>query len=158
MKTLYHLKIGIAIIALLPSCSKDAGNGFGIKDIEVNIEENPSNGQILGNISEKNLENTSFSIISQVPEDAFLLNPTNGQVRVNDQSLFDFEKNQRLTLKVFASNGDAEDTADFVVNLEDMDDILYHLNTSKEKVPTGQSRGLGGNYPTGIQCFGSRSQ
>ncbi|WP_350285741.1 cadherin repeat domain-containing protein [uncultured Croceitalea sp.] len=132
MKTLYYLKFCLILVVFVYGCSKDSENGLNIRDLEVTIEENPSSGLLIGNLMSGNTDGVQFSIVNQSPENAFLLNSNTGEIRVNDASLFDFETTPQLNLTAFITDGTVDETAKVTVDLDDMDDILYFLNASKQ--------------------------
>ncbi|NAS13161.1 cadherin repeat domain-containing protein [Poritiphilus flavus] len=132
MKTPYYLKIVLLLILAATSCSKDSKQGFSVADLQVSLEENPSDGQLIASLVPGNTEGLEFSIVNQSPENAFLLNANTGEIRVNEASLFDFETNPELTLTAFVSDGIKDETARVTVNLDNMDDIFHFLSASKQ--------------------------
>lgn len=124
----------IVLVALFAvACSTDSDGGLNVKSTRLTVEENPTAGQLLTTLGSSGAENLQFSIVSQSPADAFLLNTTNGEVRVKDPDLFDFEINPELTLSVLVSDGELEKTVDVDIQLTDVDDIFFHLSESRDR-------------------------
>nr|WP_299068309.1 cadherin repeat domain-containing protein [uncultured Allomuricauda sp.] len=130
MKTKVYLKLSLLCLLVLGACSKD-DEGINIQDIEVTIEENPSNGQLLATLGKDNTSNYEFTVVTQSVPNAFLLNASNGEIRVNNPDVFDYEANPELSLTVYVTDGVSEDTVTLGVSLNDMDDIFHFLSDSK---------------------------
>ncbi|MFT5915381.1 MAG: hypothetical protein ACI81T_001882 [Bacteroidia bacterium] len=65
--------------------------------IEIPIDENPSNGDLLGSITgTADRGDLAFSLSNQNPVDAMEINATTGELTVKDASKFDFETNPIL--------------------------------------------------------------
>ncbi|MCB0455675.1 MAG: cadherin repeat domain-containing protein, partial [Aequorivita sp.] len=84
-------------IILLKACSKDsdAPNPFEItvttSDFSKTMDENPSNGQLIGIVSGSTNEGSvTFSITEQNPAGAFSIDPASGELKVANATLFDF--------------------------------------------------------------------
>lgn len=76
-------------------------------DLTVNINENPTSGHVIGKvIGTTNQGSVSFSINTQTPLGAFVIDATSGELTVSDETLFDFETNPIITGAVRVANGD----------------------------------------------------
>ena len=63
-------------------------------DFQFTIDENPENGDIIGNVVGDNVEdNITYSLVSQNPQGGLIINPETGDLTVNNNTLFDFETN-----------------------------------------------------------------
>ena len=106
-------------------------------DFTVAIDENPTDGQIVGSIQVNGGGNLSFSITSQTPASALTINASTGELAVADPTLFDFETNPVITATI--SVDDIADTtmAIATINLNDVDEItVQDLNTSIDENPS----------------------
>lgn len=94
-------------------------------DLVLSIDENPTNGQVLGTIpSETNQGTLEFSLTDQDPAGAFALNASTGEITVADASLFDYEQRTALTATVLIVNGAIEEEVMATVNLNDVQESL----------------------------------
>ncbi len=101
-------------------------------DETVSIDENPTAQDIVTTVSATNDAGTlTYTIDSQTPNGAFLLNGSTGALTVEDASLFDFEVNPTLTVTFTASNGTVSDQGTITVNLNN---VLETLTTQDETV------------------------
>ena len=99
----------VLIATYMVSCSNDDPgpiSGITANDLSVTIDENPTNGDVLGTISASTSQGTlSFSFTNQSPANAMAVDEETGQLTVADESLFDFETNPSLTGTVSITNG-----------------------------------------------------
>ncbi|MCB0467583.1 MAG: cadherin repeat domain-containing protein, partial [Aequorivita sp.] len=123
--TLRVLLVFVAI--LLNSCSKDsdAPNPFEItvttSDFSKTMDENPSNGQLIGIVSGSTNEGSvTFSITEQNPAGAFSIDPASGELKVANATLFDFEINPIITGTVKVANGAVSKNALVMITLNDL--------------------------------------
>src|SRR5690606_18760009 len=138
-----------AFIGLTMSCSNSTEEinetTVTISDITITINENPSNNQLLGTVeATTNQGNLTFSITEQSPNDALVINPSTGEIRVLDQTLFDFDTNPIIIGVIKAENGEVFDTANITINLNDSNEITaFDFNAtlrSEEHTSELQSR------------------
>ncbi|WP_422361006.1 Kelch repeat-containing protein [Reichenbachiella sp.] len=91
------------------------------QDFSASLAENPENdyhiGLVTGSVDTGNL---AYSIFSQTPADALAINAETGELTVNDNSLFDFETNPRITAVVKASAGDVSEELAVSLTLTDV--------------------------------------
>ncbi|MCB0280478.1 MAG: cadherin repeat domain-containing protein, partial [Calditrichaeota bacterium] len=97
-----------------------------VSNLTININENPQNGQVLGQLQAKVSEGSlGFSMLSQSPDNAMTVNANNGTITVADSAKFDFETNPQLNSTILVSSlidSTIFDTALVTVNLQDLDD------------------------------------
>ena len=94
-------------------------------DLTTSIDENPSNGDILGTVEgTTNRGTVTFSISSQTPPGAMAINATTGVLTVADASAFDFEVNPTITANVTVANGTVSQTAGITINLNNVSDAV----------------------------------
>jgi hypothetical protein len=138
MKTLIkptRLILTLFSLAVLISCKKDddtAAVNLNASDLTVTIIENPEDGQILGNIAVSQLEGTNFELVSSNPVGAFSVNATTGEVTVGDPAGFDFETQPSANATINITNGGSQSFANVTVTIQDADDLLTLLTTSRE--------------------------
>ena len=115
------------------SCSKDSDDPIAetitvsTSDFSVTMDENPTKGQIIGTVSGSTNQGTvSFSITEQNPSGAFSIDATSGELKVADESLFDFETNPIITGTVKVANGAVFKNAAVTIALNDLEeDKIY---------------------------------
>ncbi len=87
------------------------------------VEENSSNGFVVGSISAQDLDEDelSFSIISGNTDDVFVLETSSGELKVDNSEFLDFETNPTFELIVQVSDGDLTTQAEVTINLTDIE-------------------------------------
>ena len=117
----------IAITLLLTTfgCSKDDDVNYEITtaDFVESIDENPTNGDVLGTVEATGNGTLSYSITSQNPTGALALNATTGELTVADAALFDFETNPTITANVSVSNSENTETILVTINLNNANEL-----------------------------------
>jgi hypothetical protein len=100
------------------------------------INENPSNGYTIGEISASSLleGDITYSISSQSPENAFQITDE-GKVLVLDPTLFDFEERQTLVFSARASVGSQFNDAECIITLTDVFDPDFQKDLDNGKTP-----------------------
>ncbi|MEZ4796080.1 MAG: cadherin domain-containing protein [Flavobacteriaceae bacterium] len=146
--------INLLIIALfLSSCNNDDNNTqiITLEDLQVTIDENPTNGQVVGTVQSDSNSNLTYSITSQTPNGALSIDESTGELTVADATLFDYEINTEITAIVSAI--EASNTALVTINLNNLEVMLQDLAVSIDENPTtGQvlgtivSNGTATNY------------
>lgn len=120
----------LALLAILVniSCSNDDETAqtmqtviVNIEDFTITIDENPTNGAVLGTMETDGNGNLGFSITTENPAGALGIDEATGELSVADASLFDFETNPIITATVTADN--AEDSASITVNLNNVNEV-----------------------------------
>lgn len=119
-------KLTLSILALsflTLSCSNDDNNSTSInlQDLEVTIDENPTNGLVLGTVQSNSASPLTFSIVSQTPAGALEIDATTGELTVLDAGLFDFETNSTITATVSVSG--ASNNATVTIDLLDKPEV-----------------------------------
>ncbi len=71
-------------------------------------------------VGETNVGAVNFSIVTENPSGSFLIDENSGELRVNDNSLFDFETNQTLTAIVEVENNGITVLSNVTINLNDL--------------------------------------
>lgn len=106
-----------------------------IQDLTVAIDENPTDGQVVGTFQTGGSATSNFSITSQTPAGALNIDATTGELTVADATLFDFETNPVITANITVD--DAENAATVTINLNDVDEItVQNLITDIDENPT----------------------
>ena len=98
------------------------------------MDENPTNGQVIGNVQGRTNQGTViFSITEQNPAGAFSINSASGELKVADASIFDFETNPTISGTVNIANGAVSKNALVTISLNDLNgkDLIHN----GEKVP-----------------------
>jgi hypothetical protein len=116
-------------ISTLISCSKDSHDPVpqeieitvSTTDFSITIDENPTIGQVIGSVQGSTNEGTvTFSITEQIPEGAFSIDASSGELKVADETLFDFETNPTITGTVQVANGAVSENASVEITLNDL--------------------------------------
>ncbi len=95
-------------------------NEASVQDLTVAIDENPTNGQVLGTVPTGTSGTSNFSIASQSPAGAMSIDTNTGELTVADVSVFDFETNPVITASVTVE--DAVSPATVTINLNDLNE------------------------------------
>lgn len=113
--------------ALLISCTDSNEElikvNVSVSNFTISIDENPNNNTSLGVIEATTNEgNLTFSITEQVPNNAFEINSTTGELVVLNNELFNFEINPIITGIVKVQNGEIFDTGNIIINLNNINE------------------------------------
>ena len=112
-------------------------NELSVEDLTATIDENPTDGDVVGTIQPDADGVVSFSIASQTPAGALNIDQTTGELTVLDPNLFDFETNPVITADVSVDNSGSTATALVTINLNDVDEItVQDLNASIDENPS----------------------
>ena len=132
----FKLKLVMILITVsLMACSGDDNeDNFtpSASDIIATIDENPTNGASLGIVAANLTGTLVYSITSQSMAGAFAINSATGEVTINDFSKFDFEISPSVTATISVTNSDETATSTVLITLNNVDDILSFLNTSRQ--------------------------
>ncbi|MCZ4320200.1 hypothetical protein O4H26_14500 [Aequorivita viscosa] len=121
--------IAAAIILSFISCSKDSDDPVpqeieitvSTSDFSITMDENPTNGQIIGSVQGSTNDGAvAFSITEQTPSGAFSIDSASGELKVADETLFDFETNPTITGIVNVANGAVSENASVEITLNDL--------------------------------------
>lgn len=150
MKTTFKL-INIFVFILLVttfSCSNDddaTAITISLQDLEVTIDENPTVGQVIGNIESNSTGSLTYTISSESPVGALSIN-SSGELTVVDETLFDFELNTSITATISATG--ASNTANVIINLNNLADVLVnYTETIQPDAAAGMDAFLGSSAP-----------
>ncbi|WP_273567472.1 hypothetical protein [Maribacter halichondriae] len=121
-----------------------------VQNLNVTIDENPTNGQTIGMVETEGGGVLSFSIASQTPTGALSINSITGELTVADVTLFDHEVNPVLTAIIAVAG--AENSGTVTINLNDLNEIgVQDLTVAIDENPmNGQNLGtvqVDGNGP-----------
>lgn len=98
-------------------------------DLEFSVDENPQNDQIIGYIQSDEIQgNPTFSINSQNPEGAILIEENTGEIRVADRSQFDFETHNQISAIVNVTNDSDTRTFNVTIIINDIIDQQMRLD------------------------------
>lgn len=134
--------INLLLLALLLTtigCSEDdvvaENKGIRVQDLALNIDENPTNGQIIGTVETDGSGTLSFSIASQTPNGALNVDSSTGELTVADATLFDFETNPIITASISVVG--AANTGTVTINLNNLNEIsVQNLVVTIDENPT----------------------
>lgn len=94
-----------------------------VQDVTVAIDENPTDGQVVGTIQGNGSGTISYSITTQSPMGAMAIDASTGELTVIDPNLFDYEANPVITATILADDGAETATATATINLNDVDEV-----------------------------------
>lgn len=127
----YLIRVGWAVIVLLlgslTSCSDDeiGSAGIEVSNFTLTISENPADGAVLGNVSVTATGGSlTYAITTQTPEGAMAIDPTTGQLTVNDRKKFNFELYPTITGTFTATNGRGSASGTITITLTDVDETV----------------------------------
>ncbi len=95
-------------------------NELNVQDLNVTIDENPTNGESVGTVQADGDGSLSFSITSQTPSGALNVDESTGELTVADTTLFDFETNPVITATISVDNTVNTVTSIVTINLNDI--------------------------------------
>lgn len=114
----------LASLLLIASCSNDddaTAVVINLQDVEVTINENPTNGDVIGTVQSNSSSSLNFSITTQTPAGALAINTNTGELTVADATLFDYETNPSITAIVAATG--AENTANVTITVNNVNEL-----------------------------------
>ncbi len=104
--------------------TKSANELIVVTGMDPIINENPSNKQLLTTITGTSaLGDVVMSLEMESVTGSLDFNPENGEVRVKNRSLFDFEKNQFITFKIKGTVGEEWNEGTFKITLKDVEEL-----------------------------------
>ena len=136
---------------ILVTISLNNANELNAEDFDVTIDENPTDGQVLGTVQATGDGTLSYSITSQTPANALAINASTGELTVADPNLFDFETNPVLTADILVDNSVNTETLMATITLNDLDEAsAQDLSATIDENPTngqvvGTIQASGGN-------------
>jgi len=135
-------------------------NELSVQDLNVTIDENPTNGQVVGTVLADGDGTFSFSITSQTPSGALNIDANTGELTVADATLFDFETNPVITVNISVGNTVNTATVIATINLNNVNELsAQDLGVTIDENPTnGQSIGTVQAAGDGILSFSITSQ
>lgn len=147
MKTLTLLLSTLFVCLFLPSCDRN-DNKPEVADQVFYLDENSEKGAFVGNVKATDLDEQqflSYEIAVGNKDDAFTIETTTGNIIVNNPTVLDYEKIQRIDLQVVVSdnhpNDPLESTAKISVVLQNLNEfapvIKEQIFSVKEKCLTG---------------------
>ena len=123
--------LSMVTIITLFSCANDDDsnqtNVISLEDLTAVIDENPDNGDIIGNVIANQTiggATLAYNIDYQTPSGALAINSSTGELTVADATLFDFETNPSITATVSLAGG--TNTANIAINLNNLPDLLVN--------------------------------
>ncbi len=94
-----------------------------IEDFTGNIDENPTNGDVIGTVQAVGDGTVAFGMTTQSPTGALSINTVTGELTVADATLFDFETNPTITANIWADNGRFTRTATATISLNNINEV-----------------------------------
>lgn len=118
----------LLVLGLVISCTENNEEinetTITVSDFIKTINENPDNNQYIGSVeATTNLGNITYSITEQSPIGALKINSSNGEIRVLDQTRFDFETNPSISGIIKVENEGVSATANLLITLTNTNDI-----------------------------------
>lgn len=129
---------------LLQACNNDEEvatpeTNITVQDFSVSIDENPSNGDVIGTVSASVNDNSTLSYTLSNPSvaNALAIDVNTGEITVVDGTFFDFERNPSITASYTVSNGTVEESASITVNLNNVAEgfkVTYETTSANETI------------------------
>jgi VCBS repeat-containing protein len=119
-----------------------------INDQFFSIDENSSNGSIVGTVSSEDPDGDemSFVIASGNELGAFQIDSASGEITISDSLILDYEQTSSFSLMVNVDDGIGQSSANITIDLNDLNerpfDILLSSDTITEDSETGTLIGL----------------
>ncbi|KAA2218807.1 cadherin repeat domain-containing protein [Maribacter flavus] len=138
IKQILNVKIFIALVLLISvGCNKDDDqpSTVNLQNLEVSLDENPSNGETVGTVQTTNGTAINYSISSQLPSGALSIDSSSGELTVANATLFDFETNPTITATITADN--AENSVTVTITLNNTNEVTaQNLEVTIDENPT----------------------
>lgn len=153
MKLIHLSFLSFLGFTFLSGCNEDEPEEMGsepvlitTKDFAVTIDEDPTEGQILGKVNgTASVGEVSFSLTSQNPIDAMSIDSSSGELKVKNVSAFDFETQQEVTAVVAVESGDVSEEAKVTITITDVPVVVTTADFSaslNENPEIGKSLGM----------------
>ena len=113
------------------------------QDFAVTIDENPTDGQVLGTVSATAdaASTIAYSINSQTPNGALAINASSGQLTVADSVLFDYETSTSITADVRVSTATKTVDVTATITLNDLSEVTLTANDFTGTVDENSANG-----------------
>lgn len=116
--------LAAVLLATIVSCNSDddtSATPINIENLEVTIDENPTNGQVIGTVQSNSNDALTYNITTQTPAGALSINAATGELLVADASFFDYEVNPTITATI--SVLEATNSGTVTINLNDLNEV-----------------------------------
>lgn len=124
-------------------CSSDENKDeikISVEDFEVTINEGVEDQELLGALqANTNQGSVTYGLIGQSPENAFTLDVSTGELRVENKSLFNYELYTTITGVAEVSNGEVSKMIDIVINILDVEENNLLIRTVDPRLISGES-------------------
>jgi len=108
-----------------------------IQDFTTAIDENPTNGDVVGTVQATGDGTLAYSITSQTPTGALNIDAVTGELSVADATLFDYETNPTITASILVDNSGTSDTLTLTINLNNVNELsIQDFTTAINENPT----------------------
>lgn len=145
-RTLKLLVVLVITVPFMYSCNKDPL--LLVSDFTTYFDEHPVTGKIIGNISAGSSEGQlTFSVVSSVPADAFNIDPSTGELSVNNPLVFNYEANPIIEGEVSVECSDITRTVNVKVFLNNILPMAGFYNA----VGVTVAASMGANYLLGTK-------
>jgi hypothetical protein len=138
IKQILNVKIFLALVLLITvGCNKDDDqpSTVNLQNLEVSLDENPSNGETVGTVQTTNGTAINYSISSQSPSGALSIDSSSGELTVANATLFDFETNPTIIATITADN--AENSVTVTITLNNTNEVTgQNLAVTIDENPT----------------------
>ena len=94
-----------------------------VQNFATTIDENPSNGQSIGNVQASGDATLAYSLTTESPAGALSINTTTGELTVLNANLFDYETNSIITATVQVDNSGTTESLTVTIDLEDKNEV-----------------------------------
>ncbi|MRH99191.1 DUF1566 domain-containing protein [Kriegella sp. EG-1] len=133
--------LALALVFSIFSCNNDDDDDntlspeIVLENLNVTIDENQTNGQVIGAVQTNSDGTLNYSISSQTPTGALSINENTGELSVADASLFDYETNPVITATISVVG--ATNTSTVTVTLSNLDETsVQDLTIDFDENPT----------------------
>ena len=107
-------------LIMVVACTTEDDITVTTSDLSTSIDENPSQGQLVGQVSgTASVGFVVYSIAGQNPPGAMIIDPTTGELTVLDPCAFDFEVNPTVTAQVIVAAGSSSQVSNVTVTVND---------------------------------------
>lgn len=129
LKLIYVLTLSLMFNLL--SCNNDDDIDYSIMvmDLDISIDENPSDADSIGNVQATSDDTLSFSLISQTPNGAIAIDPASGELTIADARFFNYEVYTTIVATISVSNSVETETIAATITIIDVAELTAQDTT-----------------------------
>ena len=151
-----HSILAFILVGALSSCSDDDAvvTRIVVNDFIRTLSERPDDNFVLGIVNvTSNTDDLTYTIINQSHEGALGVDPSTGEIIVNDQSLFDINSTSSLSAEVEVTSGSVTELGEITVNLRLPEETISYFKDIALGFEFGNSSMITRKWVTNMKVF-----